>query len=48
MGSVYSNSIVNIAASWASDGSKGCFSDRKETWRCQIRAGTGGTGTTYD
>jgi hypothetical protein len=33
---VYSNSIMNIAASGASDGTQGCFFERGQAWICQI------------
>jgi len=33
---VYSNSIMNIAASGASDGTQGCFFERSQAWICQI------------
>lgn len=40
MASVYGGSIMNIAASGAIDGTRGCFFDRDTSWRCQVEAGT--------
>jgi hypothetical protein len=37
MSDVYGSAELTIAASGASDGSEGCFLDRKDTWRCEVR-----------
>ncbi|KAF8856732.1 hypothetical protein BDZ45DRAFT_593888 [Acephala macrosclerotiorum] len=46
--SLYGGSLLNIAAASASDGSHGCFFDRKKSWRCQFLAGHGRDTTFYD
>jgi hypothetical protein len=37
MSDVYGSAELTIAASSASDSSEGCFFDRKDTWRCEVR-----------
>lgn len=39
MGGVYGQSALNIAATGASDGTVGCFFDRREDWRSQVILG---------
>ncbi|KAI0410843.1 heterokaryon incompatibility protein-domain-containing protein [Xylaria grammica] len=50
MTGVYGGADLNIAASSATDGSEGCFFDRKSNWRCQIptQCGAGGREALYD
>jgi hypothetical protein len=44
---VYEGSFINIAASGASDGSVGCFFDRKPSWRCQVELVTSNDETSF-
>lgn len=48
MASVYGNSYLNIAASFAANATQGCFSGRDNTWKCQIFAVTGGKKRIYE
>jgi hypothetical protein len=40
MSGVYGGSTINIAASGAVDGGKGCLNSNILTWMCQVEAGT--------
>jgi hypothetical protein len=48
MSAVYGGSLINIAASGASNGSIGCFFKRENTWRCQIEVVMNDKGKLYD